>query len=176
MNLIKNFAENEGGSYEEESVKNVFSQIGRLIYQPKKALFKIGNSQFSINLDEVGGAIPTAEPFRITLHLDKNFQNTLEIYPSSFVEKILQKMLSAKKKLRNNYTFIGNASIIEQLIKNKLLLTRLQKNRVYIRIPKENTSKIILTPPYGIKDEMQLADFIEILKCIETTLKTKYGS
>jgi hypothetical protein len=86
MNIIKNFAEKQNGYYEEDNIKNVFSLIGRMIYQPKKAKFKIGGSKISINIDEVGGAIPTAEPFRITLHLNKNCGNSLEIYPASFIE------------------------------------------------------------------------------------------
>ncbi len=174
MNLVKNFAEKHDGYYEEESIKNVYSQIGRLIYQPKKATFLIAGSKISINIDEVGGAVPTAEPFRITLHLNKNFENSLEIYPSSFLEAIFQKILPAKiKKLKNKYIFKGNEKLIEQLVKEKSFLELLQKHNVYIRIPKENTSKIILTPPHGIEDEAELGGFIEILKNIEAKIKVK---
>ena len=79
MNLIKDFAEKHNGYYEEENIKNIFSLLGRMVYQPKTAKFLIAGSRISINLDEVGGAIPTAEPYRITLHLNNKKRGSLEI-------------------------------------------------------------------------------------------------
>ncbi|MCZ4318604.1 hypothetical protein O4H26_06345 [Aequorivita viscosa] len=177
MTILKNFAKKQNGYYEENDVKNVFSHIGRMIYQPKKAKFIIGGSKISINIDEVGGAIPTAEPFRIMLHLNKACGNSLEIYPASFMEKIFQKIFSFKNlKVKNKYVFKGNEKLTELLAKEKSFLTQLQKQNIYIRIPKENTSKIILTPPHGIENELQLAAFIDILKTIEAKIKAENDS
>lgn len=176
MNLIKDFAEKNNGYYKEENIKNVFSILGRMVYQPKRAKFLIAGSKISINLDEVGGAIPTAEPYRITLHLTDNNTETLEIYPVAFLEKIIHKLLPAKnKKLKIKYLFKGNEKFTTQLIKDKLLLSQLKKEKVYIRITKENTSKIVLTPPYGIEDASQLKNLIEILKSIEVKI-IAYGT
>ncbi len=148
--------------------------MGRMIYQPKKAKFLICGSKISINIDEVGGAIPTSEPFRITLHLNKKSGESLEIYPSSFMDNLFQKLFSLKKKIvKNKYIFKGNEKLIRQLATENSLLTLLQKNSVYIRIPKENTSSIILTPPHGIENETQLKGFIEILKNIESKITSK---
>tara|TARA_R110002050_G_scaffold68056_1_gene147574 strand:- start:282 stop:824 length:543 start_codon:yes stop_codon:yes gene_type:complete len=177
MEIIKDFAENQNGYYEEDNIKNVFSHMGRMIYQPKKAKFLIDGSKISINIDEVGGAIPTAEPLRITLHLIKKSGESLEIYPSSFMENVFQKLISFKNiQLKNNYVFKGNNKLIRQLAKEDSLLALLQKHNVYIRIPKENISKIILTPPHGIENEAQLAGFIDILKKIETKIMWEDGS
>ncbi|CAM3481438.1 hypothetical protein [Aequorivita lipolytica] len=174
MNLNKNFAQKNDGYYEEENIKNIFSILGRMVYQPKKAKFLINGSKISMNLDEVGGAIPTAEPYRITLHLSRNNLESIEIYPVTFLEKIIRKLFPSKnKKLKNKFIFQGSEKFIEQLVKEKSLLENLQKQKVYIRIPKKNTSKIILTPPHGIEDEAQLERFIEILQCIEQQIKTK---
>lgn len=173
MNIIKNFAERHNGQYEEVNIKNVYSQIGRMIYQPKKAKFLIDGSKISINIDEVGGSIPTAEPFRITLHLSKNSEDSLDIYPSTFFEMMFQKILQTKnKKLKYSYVFRGNGKTVEKLLKKKSFIEQLQKHKVYIRIPKANTSSIILTPPHGIESDVQLESFIEILKCIEKQINT----
>lgn len=174
MDNIKNFAEKHEGHYKEENIKNVYSLIGRMIYQPKRANFIIDGSKISLNIDEVGGAIPTAEPFRITLHLNEFRGNSIEIYPATFLDIIFHKILPLKKRrLKNTYIFKGNEKHIDQLVKDKSLLKNLQKQKVYIRIPKENTSKIILTPPHGIESETQLESFIEILKNIEVIINEK---
>ena len=168
MNLIKDFAEKHDGYYEEENIKNIFSHLGRMVYQPKTAKFLITGSRISINLDEVGGAIPTAEPYRITLHLNKKSEESLEIYPISFLERIIQKLLpSRNKKFKNKYVFKGNEAFISQMVNDALLIKKLQQQKVYVRIPKENRSKLILTPPHGIESAEQLEILIEVLKNIE---------
>ena len=172
MNLIKDFVEKNNGYYKEENIKNIFSHLGRMVYQPKRGKFLIAGSKISINLDEVGGAIPTAEPYRITLHLTGKNTENLEIYPVTFLEKVIHKLLPAKnKKLKINYLFKGNKKFTTKLIKDKLLVSQLRKEKVYIRIPKENTSKIVLTPPHGIESAEQFGKLIEILKVIEVKIK-----
>jgi hypothetical protein len=79
-------------------------------------------------------------------------------------------------KVKNNCVFKGNEKLIALFVKERSFLTQLQKHNVYIRIPKEHTSKIILTPPHGIEDELQLAAFIEILKTIEAKIKAEDDS
>ncbi len=174
MNIIKSFSEKQEGIYKEEVIKNVFSPLGKMMYQPKRATFLIEGSKISINLDEVGGAFPTAEPFRITLHLNKSYESNIEIYPSSFFEKIFQKMLLIKNKnFKNGYIFKGDDKLFKKLSEEKLFTEQLQKQRIYIRIPKENTAKIILTPERGIESEAQLDNFIKILKSIEAVMNVE---
>lgn len=174
MNIIKSFSEKHDGIYKEEILKNVFSPLGKMMYQPKKATFLIEGSKISINIDEVGGAFPTGEPFRITLHLNKSYGSSIEIYPSSFIEAIFQKILSPKNKnLKNGYIFKGDNRVINKLIEEKLFSEQLRKQRIYIRIPKENSAKIVLTPERGIETEAQLDYFIKILKSIEAIIKTE---
>lgn len=173
MNLIKDFAEKHNGYYEEENINNIFSLLGRMVYQPKTAKFLIAGSRISINLDEVGGAIPTAEPYRITLHLNNKIRESLEIYPITFLEKLILRLLPSKNKiLKTKYVFKGNEKLISQIVNDELLIKLLQKQNLYIRIPYENTSKIILTPPHGIESAAQLKSFIEILKSIEVKIKS----
>ena len=62
--------------------------------------------------------------------------------------------------------------LISQIVNDELLIKLLQKQNLYIRIPYENTSKIILTPPHGIESAAQLKSFIEILKSIEVKIKS----
>lgn len=173
MNIIQDFAEKHNGYYEVDDVKNVFSLLGRMVYQPKTAKFLIAGSKISINLNEVGGAIPTAEPYRITLRLRHKNRELLEIYPVTFFERIVLKLFPSKNmKLIKKYLFKGNEKLIGRLVKEKILMEKLQKQKVYIHIPRENTSKIILTPPNGIENAKALEHFIEVLKSIELNIKT----
>lgn len=168
MNLLKNFAEKNNGTYSEEIIKEAYSPIGKMIYQPKSAYFIITGSKISVNLNEVGGAIPTAEPFRITLHLKNKCRNTLEIYPVSLWERILENVFHSKNiTIRDHYIFKGNKKLIEELIKEDSIVSKLKKQKIYIRIPKENTSKIILTPARGIENETEFEYFITLLKALE---------
>ncbi len=168
MNLLKNFVEKNNGTYTEEVIKEAFSPIGKMIYQPKSAYFIIAGSKISVNLNEVGGAIPTAEPFRIILHLHNKCENTLEIYPIPFWERILQSVFPSKSiTIKDHYIFKGDKKLIQDLIKEKSIVSKLKKQRIYIRIPKENTSKIILTPARGIETETEFEYFITILKILE---------
>ncbi len=173
MNLLKNIAEKNNGTYTEEIIKEAFSPIGKLIYQPKSAYFMIGKSKISVNLNEVGGAIPTAEPFRITLHLQNKNKNTLEIYPVSFWELILQKVFPSKRvTIKEFYIFKGNKKLIDELSTLGSIVSKFKKQRVYIRIPKGNTSKIILTPARGIANETEFEYFIVILKALEEKINS----
>lgn len=152
MNLLKNFAEKNNGNYKEETIKEAFTSIGKMIYQPKSARFLVGGSKISVNLNEVGGAIPTAEPFRITLHLKNECGKSLEIYPVSIWERILQKFFPSKRiTIKEQYVFKSDKELIKKIIEEDSIFGKLKGHRIYIRIPKENSSRIILTPERGIE-------------------------
>lgn len=173
MDFLKNYAEKNNGDYSEERIKETFSPIGKMTYQPKSARFVIDGSKFSVNLNEVGGAIPTAEPFRITLHLNCKLGYSLEICPVSFWERIVQNIFPSKSSIiKDGYIFKSDKKFIEKISKRNSIFSKLQKERVYIRIPEENTSKIILTPANGIEDEAQFKTFITILKSLEDNLNS----
>lgn len=173
MNLLKRFAEKNDGHYTEESIKEAFSPIGKMIYQPKSAYFKIGGSKISVNLNEVGGAIPTAEPFRITLHLNNKCGKILDIYPVTYWDRILQSIFpSTRKKIKDEYVFKSDLELINKITEEESIFNKLKKEKVYIRIPKENTSKIILTTTKGIDTEVQFEGFISILKFLEEKITT----
>ncbi len=173
MNLLKNFAEKNNGTYREDSIKEAYSTIGKMIYQPKGAFFMISESKISVNLNEVGGAIPTSEPFKITLHLQNKNTNILEIYPVSFWEILFQNVFPSKRvTIKDFYIFKGNGKLIDELSTAIPIISKLNKQRVYIRIPKENTSKIILTPVRGIENETEFEFFISILKTLEEKINS----
>lgn len=56
------------------------------------------------------------------------------------------------------------------MVNDALLIKKLQQQKVYVRIPNENRSKLILTPPHGIESAEQLEILIEILKNIEVKI------
>lgn len=145
MNLLESFTEKNDGHYTQEDIKKAYSPIGKLIYQPKSAFFKIGESKISVNLNEVGGAIPTAEPFRITLHLDNKCGKILDIYPVSFWEKILQGTFpSTNKIIKDVYLFKGDKKLIKKITEGDSIFSKLKNEKVYIRVTKKNTSKLSL--------------------------------
>ncbi|WP_310992234.1 hypothetical protein [Aequorivita marina] len=177
MNLIKKFSRKKKGSYTEEDLKEVYSSLGKMFHQPKRAAFTIDGSKISINLNEVGGAIPTADPFRISLHLQKPCGRSLSVYPASIWDITFQSIFSTDKKIiKSKYIFKGDKKLIIKLTEQSAVLKKLQGQQLYIRIPKENTSKIILTPARGIESEAQFELFISILKALEAEIDNENRS
>jgi hypothetical protein len=174
MNLLKKISEKNNGDYSEENIKETYSTIGTLIYQPKKAQFTIDGSKLSVNLNEVGGAIPSADPFRITLYLKQKLGQGLEVYPATFWERIFHDYFpSTNKVVIDGYAFKSDAAIINTMLKDVSFFRKLKKQNVYIRIPLKDTSKIILTPPNGIENEAAFEGYITILKSLEEILTKK---
>ena len=177
MNIIEELSKKYSGIYSEEQAKNVNSPIGKYTYQPKKGLIEVDGTKISVNLNEVGGATPTAEPFRIILYLEKFYKTELTIYPKDFWNNLLDFVFPRNKenipiKIRKQFLINGDQTLIKKLGSNKEFAEHLVDENVYIRTDKKQTDRIVLTPPHGIKDIHQFEKFITILKIIEKEIKT----
>lgn len=180
MNIIEELTEKYGGHYSEDLAKSVNSPIGKYVYQPKNGIIEVDGTKISINLNEVGGAMPVTEPFRIALHLDKTYVTELSIYPKSlwgdFLDFILPKRNAFIPKPNfKQFWFGGNKDLLKQLGADKVFMELILNERVYIESIKKPTDRIVLTPEFGIRDMDQFEKFVSALKRIETHIKTVHN-
>lgn len=179
MSIIQELTEKYSGKYSEDLTKSVNSPIGKYIYQPKRGIIEVDGTKISINLNEVGGATPVAEPFRIILHLDKAYDTKLTVFPKGLWDDFLDFILLKKwgfipKPIRKQFWFGGNKDLINQLANDKIFIENIINERIYIETGDIPTNKIVLTPEYGITDIAQFEKFVSVLKRIEYKIKTAY--
>ncbi len=177
MNIIEELTRKYQGSYSEEQAKNVNSPIGKYIYQPKTGLIEIDGSKIGVNIDSVDGAIPVAEPFRITLYLDKNYQTDLTMFPKSAWNRMTDLVFpkhkeNLPKRIRHQFSFFGERNLIKQLGSNPEFINGLMNEKIYIRKERKKADRIVLTPANGIEDIEQFEKYISLLKIIEKVIKT----
>lgn len=181
MNIIQELTEKYSGKYSEDLTKSVNSPIGKYIYQPKSGIIEVDGTKISINLDDVSGAMPVTEPFRITLHLDKTYETELTIFPkdlwNDFLDFILPKRREfIPKPIRKQFLFGGNKDLLKKLASDKIFTENIINERIYIETGDKPTNRIILTPEYGIKDIDQFEKFVSVLKRIENKIKTAHNN
>ena len=176
MNIIQELTEKYSGKYSEDLTKSVNSPIGKYVYQPKSGIIVVDGTKISINLNEVGGAMPVTEPFRITLHLDKFYETELSFFPvdlwNVFLDFVLPKRREfIPKPIRKQFSFSGNIDLLKQLASDKLFTENIINERIYIKTGDKPTNRIVLTPENGIKDIEQFEKFVSVLKRIENKIK-----
>ncbi len=181
MNIIQELTEKYDGKYSEDLTKNVNSPIGKYVYQPKSGIIEVDGTKISINLNEVGGAMPVTEPFRITLHLDKTHETKLTIFPKDLWNQFLDFILPKRrefipKPVRKQFWFGGDKDLLKQLASDKTFTESIINERIYIETGKKPTDRIVLTPEYGIKDIDQFEKFVTVLKQIENKIKTAHNA
>ncbi|AUC76172.1 hypothetical protein [Olleya sp. Bg11-27] len=147
-------------------------------YQQKSGIIDFKGTKISINLNEVGGAMYTTEPFRITLHLDKSYGIKFNVFPKNLWNKFLDFIIPNRAifipiAVRNQFSFAGNKDLIKKLISDKMFLENIKNEKIFIRTLNKPTNRIILTPAHGINDVNHFEKFVTILKQIENKIKNK---
>jgi hypothetical protein len=181
MNIIQELTEKYSGKYSEDLTKGINSPIGKYVYQPKKGLLEIDGTEISININEVSGAMPVAEPIRITLYLDKKYETELTISPKNlwndFLDIIQPKARNfIPKPIRKQFWFDGNVNLIKQLTSDPTFVERIMNEKIYIDTQDIPTNHIVLTPEYGIKDINQFEKYLSVLRQIENEIKTAHNN
>ena len=170
MNLINELTEKYGGKYSENEITEFSSPIGRYTYQPKKGKIEIDGKKFSFNLNEIGGATPITEPYRIILFLENNTKE-LEIFPRNKLQRLLFKIQEKDSpEIRKNFILKGKKNCLENLIKDSILNKKLKGERVYIKVDRKFPKSLMLTPEYGIDNLNQFEKYLKILLRIESIL------
>ena len=179
MNIIQELTEKYSGKYSEDLNKSVNSPIGKYTFQPKSGIIEVDGTKISISLNEVGGANPATEPFRMTLYLDKAYETQLTIFPKTFWNKILDALLPKRnefipKPIRKQFWFNGHKGLLNALVSDKIFTDNILNERVFIKTVKKPTHRIVLTPEFGIRDIDQFEKFVSILKRIENKIKSAH--
>ncbi len=180
MNIIQELTKKYDGKYSEDLTKSVNSPIKKYVYQPKSGIIEVDGTKISINLNEVGGAMPVTEPFRITLHLGKNHKTKLTVFPKDLWNQFLDFILPKRrefipKPVRKQFWFGGDKDLLKQLASDKTFTESIINERIYIETGKKPIDRVVLTPEYEIKDIDQFEKFITVLKQIENKIKTAHN-
>ena len=170
MNIINQLTEKYGGKYSENETTEFISPIGKYTYQPKKGKIEIDGKKFTFNLNEVGGATPITEPYRIILFLEKESEE-LEIYPRNNLQKFLLQITGKKdSEIRKRFLLKGNKNCLKKLIADPILEKKLKGERIYIKVDNRFPRSLMLTPEYGIDDLGQFEKYLYILLRIESSI------
>lgn len=176
MNIFQELKEKYNGQYSEALATRVNTPNGQCFHQSKSTILQVDGSKISLYLDEVGGAIPITEPFRITLHLDKTYHTELDMYPKSSWARFLDFLLPKRQEfvpepILKQFWFGGNKTLIKQITTDKLFTDNIINQRIYIKtMPNKSTNRIVLTPENGVEDVDQFEKFVSILKRIENKI------
>lgn len=176
MNVIEELAKKHQGTYTEELKKTSSMPSGSFTFHPQKGIFIIDGTKYSINIKAVGGAAQTAEPYRIKLHLNKDYLTRLEIFPKTNFNKILDFFSfrpnpTISEKINKQFSFKGNKGLISKLGTDNNFCEKIKDEKIYIVLGKKNPKQIVLSPAHGIDSIDQLEKYLSILKIIEKKIR-----
>ena len=176
MNLIEELVKKYDGSYSEETKKSTVYSIGKYTFHPQNGVLELDGTKISINLNAVGGASRTAEPYRIVLYLDGDYETVLQIYPKNWLKKLWHQVFPQKHqtlpdKIKKQFSFSGDQRLINVLGSDTAFCEKIYNEKTYILLGKKFPQCIILTPAHGIDDLDQFEKFLQILKHIESAIK-----
>ena len=176
MNLIEELVKKYDGSYSEEAKKSSIYTSGKYTFYPQNGVLELDGTKISINLNAVGGAAATAEPYRIVLYLERDYEMKLHIYPKTWLKKLWYRMFPQKHQtlpihIKKQFSFSGNQSLINALGQDTQFCEKINNEKTFILLGKKFPKCIILTPAHGINDLDQFEKFLQLLKHIENTIK-----
>jgi len=178
MNIVEEISKKYEGQYNEEAFRGSNYPSGKYTFHPQEGIIQIGDSKVIINIKAVGGAARTAEPYRIVLFLDKDYQKKLEIFPKTTFQKFIGLFNSnhstgIRDSIRKQFRITGDKSLTEQLLNDQKFCENIIGEKIYILIGQKYPKRIILSPSYGIDDLDQFEKFLAILQQIESKINGK---
>jgi hypothetical protein len=176
MNIIEELVKKYNGEYSQEPKKASNMPGGKYTFEPQKGVITIDGTKISINIKAVGGAVPTAEPYRIVLHLDRDYQTRLEIFPKTNLKRLFSLFTpnnkpTASDSVNKQFSFNGDAFLIQKLGLDESFCANIENEKLYIIISKKHPKRILLTPAHGIDDINHFEKLLFILKQIEQKIK-----
>lgn len=173
MNILKELTQKYQGKYTEEDHKSINSPLGKLNFLPQEGVLFIDDTKITISINATTGAHPVGEPFRITLHLKNSVESRLEIYPTSFWNRLLiGKNKHITKDLATDYCFKTEEELFLKLLEHKSFCKILEQDEVYIRLYIKE-KQLVLIPKKGIKDLHQFENFLQLLKILENEVSIR---
>lgn len=176
MNIIEEIAKKYEGNYTEESIRGSNYPSGKYTFHPQEGVIIIGDSKIILNIKAVGGAARTAEPYRIVLFLDKDYQKKLEIFPKTSFQKFIALFNSnhstgIRESIQKQFRISGDNLLIEQLLNDHAFCQNILGEKIFILIGKKYPKRIVLSPSYGIDNLDQFEKYLAILQQIEMKVK-----
>ncbi|OIQ26996.1 MAG: hypothetical protein BM564_13530 [Bacteroidetes bacterium MedPE-SWsnd-G2] len=176
MSFIKEIVDAYDGGYLEEVKKKFYSPGGQFSYQPMKGVITVDGTKISISFNETQGVLSPVDPVRIILHLDVKSNISLNIFPSTYWDSIVNyfaypKPNNGSKKLNSQFSFRGDKQLINKLLIDQVFIENIVDEYFYITINKSDTNKVLLTPAHGIQNLDHFKKMMNVLKQIESQIK-----
>ena len=178
MNLIEELVKKYEGSYSEETKKSSIFTSGQFNFHPQNGVLELDGTKITLNINAVTGASQTAEPYRLVLYLDQDYEMPLQIFPKSVFKRLWfwlfpQNHTTLPKTIKKWFSFHGNQQVIDALGKDAKFCEMIHNEKTFILLGKKFPKCVILTPAYGIDDLNHFEKLLQILKRIEAAIKTK---
>lgn len=177
MNLIEELVRKYEGSYSEETKKSSIYTSGKYTFHPQNGVLELDGTKITLNINAVSGSTHTAEPYRIVLYLDKDYEMPLRIFRKSLSKKLWywvfpQKNPTIPKHLNKQFSFHGNQKVINTLGNDPEFCEMIHNEKTFLLLGKKFPKCVILTPVHGIDDLDHFEKLLQILKHIESAIKS----
>ena len=175
MEIIQTFIEKYGGVYHEEQESSAHSPIGKFTSQEKRGRVLYKGNKLTVFINEVGGANPVAELFRMKLIHENSFDTEILMFPRSywsikFRRWFLSKRNTLAEAIHQQYKFTGSRELISKLKQNSTFLKKIDGEYVCINIPKKTPNIIIITPSHGYRSVEHLEKLAETLVLVKSSI------
>ncbi|MDR5589073.1 hypothetical protein [Christiangramia sp. SM2212] len=168
MNLIKELIKKHHGYYPEKERTEFSIPGGNFIYEPGKGIIDVNGSKISIRSNTIEAASPTRESFQIKVLFKNNLNTYLEISPKSKFQRMIDAIMMQKgREIQQEFIVKGDTNLIVNLISNRTLARLLHKEKVHLKIDRENPTVMTLSPENPIKNVDRFEKYLNILKIIE---------
>ncbi len=143
---------------------------------------KYKESSITMSIDEVSGADPVTEPFRMVMKLDKPSSIELLIYPHSYLgrrfrERFLNKNSPSLQTIHAQYRFTGNKELITQLCSMDTFRNLIFNEYICINISQQKLKVVTITLARGYRNLEHLQTLASILKIVNNLVsKTEEGN
>ena len=171
MNPIQEFIEKYNGVYHEEVEKVTYTPQGKYTSQAKWGKLIFQESSITLSIDEIGGADPVTEPFRMVMKLDTATSTELLIYPRSYLGRLLRERFlnnnsPSIQTIHAQYRFTGNKKLRAQLCSMETFRDLIFNEYVCINISRQKPKVVTITPARGYRDLEHLETLASILKIV----------
>lgn len=180
MDIIQRFIEKHNGKYHEEFEKITHTSIGKYSYQAKRGEILYKGYKITVSINEVGGANPVSELFRMKLVSDTSFNTKILIFPRSYWSRMIRLILTSKNgslanTIHRQYKFTGSKELISKLITKPSFLNSIIGESVCINLSVKKPNIIIITPSHGYKSVEHLEKLAETLIIVKAMIGNTYS-
>jgi hypothetical protein len=164
MSTIENFISKYSGKLYEGEFKSAHSPFGRYDYQQRKGIVNFKGQEIYLGINEVGGANPIGEPFRMKLIRENPLRIRFLIQPRGYWARTFRALwASSSKVFKINYRYKGDSEILRLIMSSKFILDSVEGEFLWIQVSSKHPNVVMITPERGYRDVNHLEKMANIL-------------